>query len=124
MDKKRIFIIEDDNMTIEILKFIFTKEGYELLISKDGLDAIERIPKELPDLVLTDIMLPMKSGLEVIQFIKNNHPDIPVIALSSLGEEERTVTDAFKLGVDDFIAKPFSPSELLLRTKRYLKVKF
>lgn len=121
MHKKRIFIIEDDNMTIEILKFIFTREGYELIISKDGLDAIERIPKEIPDLVLTDIMLPMKSGLEVIQFIKDNYAAIPVIALSSLGEEETTVSDAFKLGVDDFIAKPFSPSELLLRTKRYLK---
>lgn len=124
MDKKRIFIVEDDNMTIEILKFIFIKEGYELLISKDGLDAIERIPKEMPDLVITDIMLPMKSGLEVIKFIKDNHPDIPVIALSALSEEERTVTDAFKLGVDDFIAKPFTPNELLLRAKRYLKIRF
>mgnify|MGYP003574916257 FL=1 len=118
---KRIFIIEDDNMTIQILKFIFTKEGYELLISKDGLDAIERIPNETPDLVITDIILPMKSGLEIIQFIKNNYPNIPVLALSSLGEEETTVLDAFKLGVDDFIAKPFNPNELLLRVKRYLK---
>lgn len=118
---KRIFIIEDDNMTIQILKFIFTKEGYELLISKDVLDAIERIPNETPDLVITDIILPMKSGLEIIQFIKKNYPNIPVLALSSLGEEETTVVDAFKLGADDFIAKPFSPNELLSRVKRYLK---
>lgn len=121
MHMKKIFIIEDDNMTIEILKFIFYKEGYQLSISKDGLDAIERIPEEMPDLVLTDIMLPMKSGLEIIQFIKDNYPKIPVIALSSLGEEETTVLDAFNLGVDDFIAKPFSPNELLLRVKRCLK---
>lgn len=121
MHMKKIFIIEDDNMTIEILKFIFSKEGYQLSISKDGLDAIERIPEEMPDLVLTDIMLPMKSGLEIIQFIKDNYPKIPVIALSSLGEEETTVLDAFNLGVDDFIAKPFSPNELLLRVKRCLK---
>jgi DNA-binding response OmpR family regulator len=121
MHTKKIFIIEDDNMTIEILKFIFSKEGYLLSISKDGLDAIERIPEEIPDLVLTDIMLPMKSGLEIIQFIKDNYANMPVIALSSLGEEEATVLDAFKLGVDDFIAKPFSPNELLLRVKRCLK---
>jgi two-component system response regulator VicR len=121
MVTKKIFIIEDDNMTIQILKFIFSKEGYELSISKDGLDAIERFPKEVPDLVLTDIMLPMKSGLEIIKFIKDNYPNTPVLALSSLGEEEATVLDAFKLGVDDFITKPFSPNELLLRVKRFLK---
>lgn len=121
MQTKKIFIIEDDNMTIEILKYIFSKEGYQISISKDGLDAIERIPEEVPDLVLTDIMLPMKSGLEIIQFIKDNFTNLPVIVLSSLGEEEATVLDAFKLGADDFIAKPFSPSELLLRVKRFLK---
>ncbi|WP_269235271.1 response regulator transcription factor [Flavobacterium flavigenum] len=118
---KRIFIIEDDNMTIQILKYIFSKEGYEVIISKNGLDAIERIPEEKPDLVMTDILMPMKSGLEVIKFIKDNFTKTPVIALSSLGEEEATVLDAFKLGVDDFIAKPFSPNELLFRVKRYLK---
>lgn len=121
MTQKRIFIIEDDNMTIEILKFIFSKENYEILISKNGLDAIERIPAIIPDLVITDIMLPMKSGLEIIQFIKTNYTTMPVIALSSLGEEQETVAEAFRLGVDDFVAKPFNPNELLLRAKRYLK---
>lgn len=121
MDKKRIFIIEDNDMTIQILKFIFSKEGYELSISKDGLDAIEKIPEEVPDLVITDIMLPMKSGLEIIQFIKDNFKNVPIIALSSLGEEEATVLDAFKLGVDDFVTKPFNPNELLFRVKRFLK---
>lgn len=121
MHKKKILIVEDDNMTIGILKFILSKEGYELLIAKDGLNAIERIPEEMPDFVLTDIMLPLKSGLEVIQFIKEHHSKIPVIALSLLGEEESTVSEAFKLGVDDFITKPFSPTELLLRIKRLLK---
>lgn len=121
MTQKRILIIEDDNMTIEILKFVFKKENYEIIISKDGLDAVEKIPTLIPDLVITDIMLPMKSGLEVLQFIKTNYPKIPVIALSSLGEEEATVIEAFNLGIDDFIAKPFNPNELLLRAKRYLK---
>ncbi|MFB9107582.1 response regulator transcription factor [Flavobacterium gyeonganense] len=84
---KRIFIIEDDNMTIQILKYIFSIIGYEVIISKDRLDAIERIPEEKPDLVMTDILMPMKSGLEVIKFIKDNFTKTLVIALSSLGEE-------------------------------------
>lgn len=115
---KKILIVEDDELMIKILQFILKKEGYQITISKDGLNAIERIPIIEPDLVITDVMLPYKSGLEVINFIKSNYKDTPVIVLSALGEEERTVVEAFKLGADDFIAKPFNPNELMLRVKR------
>ncbi|HJY14287.1 MAG TPA: response regulator, partial [Flavobacterium sp.] len=65
-------------------------------------------------------IIPLKSGLQIISAIKQNFKNIRVIALSSLGEEENTVEEAFELGVDDFIAKPFNPKELLLRIKRLL----
>ncbi|WP_431244829.1 response regulator transcription factor [Flavobacterium sp. P21] len=84
------------------------------------MSALERIPVILPDLVITTIIIPLKSGLEIINHIKKNFQNIRVIALSSLGEEENTVEEAFELGVDDFIAKPFNPNELLLRIKRLL----
>ncbi|MBP4137698.1 response regulator transcription factor [Flavobacterium geliluteum] len=119
-DGKKIMIIENDDMTLEILKFILQKEGYKISVAKEGITAIETIGSIMPDLVITDIMIPLKSGLEVIDYIKKNHKQIPVIALSILGEEERTVEQAFLLGVDDFITKPFNPKELLLRIKRFL----
>jgi len=115
---KKILIVEDDELMIKILQFVLKKEGYQLTVAKDGLNAIERIPIIEPDMVLTDVMLPYKSGLEVINFIKDKYPAIPVIVLSALGEEERTVVEAFKLGADDFVAKPFNPNELILRVKR------
>lgn len=117
-DQKKILIVEDDELMIKILQFVLKKEGYQLTIAKDGLNAIERIPVIEPDMVLTDVMLPYKSGLEVINFIKDKYPTMPVIVLSALGEEERTVVEAFKLGADDFVAKPFNPNELILRVKR------
>lgn len=117
-NQKKILIVEDDELMIKILQFVLKKEGYQITIAKDGLNAIERIPVIEPDMVLTDVMLPYKSGLEVINFIKDKYPAIPVIVLSSLGEEERTVVEAFKLGADDFVAKPFNPNELILRVKR------
>lgn len=117
-DQKKILIVEDDELMIKILQFVLKKENYQLTIAKDGLNAIERIPIIEPDMVLTDVMLPYKSGLEVINFIKENYPTMPVIVLSALGEEERTVVEAFKLGADDFVAKPFNPNELILRVKR------
>jgi DNA-binding response OmpR family regulator len=117
---KKILIIDNDEMTIEILKFILKREGYKISIAKDGISALERIPIIMPNLVITTIIIPLKSGLEIISTIKQNFKDIRVIALSSLGEEEGTVEEAFQLGVDDFIAKPFNPNELLLRIKRFL----
>ena len=117
---KKILIVEDDELMIKILKFILNKEGYQLSIIKDGLSAIEQIPAINPDMVITDLLLPYKSGREVIRFVKEKFKKTPIIVLSSLGEEEHSVSEAFKLGADDFIAKPFNPNELILRVKRLL----
>ena len=117
---KKILIVEDDELIIKILKFILNKEGYQLSVVMDGLSAVEQIHSINPDMVITDLMLPYKSGLEVIRFVKENFEKTPIIVLSSLGEEEHSVSEAFKLGADDFIAKPFNPNELILRVKRLL----
>ena len=120
MDNKdlKILIAEDDVLMVKILEFILKKEGYQVTSCKDGLTAIEKIPVLVPDLIITDIMLPFRSGLEIIGFTKENYENIPVIVVSSLGEEEGTVIEAFNLGADDFVSKPFNPNELLLRVKR------
>ena len=120
---EKILVVEDDLLTMKILNFILKKEGFAVSSAKDGLDAIERIAVIQPDMVITDVMLPLKSGLEVTSYVKDNFPNIPVIVLSALGEEERTVTKAFELGADDFVAKPFNPTEFLLRVKRLLTKK-
>lgn len=119
-EEKKIMIVEDDALTVKILTFILKKEGYHFTVAKDGLEAIKRLPEINPDLVLTDVILPYKSGLEVIRFVKENLRNTPVIVLSALGEEENTVIEAFKLGADDFVAKPFNPAALILRVKRLL----
>ena len=72
------------------------------------------------NIVITDIMMPYKSGLEITAFSKKNYPSIPIIIVSALGKEDLTVIEGFKLGVDDFIAKPFNPIELVLRVKRFV----
>ena len=117
---KKILIIEDDNLIIKILEFILKKEGYEIHIAKDGNEGIEKIGTILPDLIITDVMMPYKSGLEITAFVKKSHPTIPVIIVSALGKEDQTVIEGFKLGVDDFISKPFNPIELVLRDKRFV----
>ena len=97
-------------MVIKILEFILKKEGCQVTSCKDGLSAIEKIPVLIPDLIITDIMLPFRSGLEIIGYSKETFEHIPVIVLSTLGEEEGTIVEAFNLGADYFVSKPFNPN--------------
>ena len=115
----KILIIEDDKIIKNIIEFLLKKEGYQIEFAEDGLVGLEKINSFLPDLIVTDIMLPYKSGLEITAYSKANFPDVPVIIISSLGKEDLTVIEAFKLGADDLIAKPFNPVELVLRVKRF-----
>lgn len=117
---KKILIIEDDELMLKILQFILVKENYDLKIAKDGIIGMNLILDYKPDLVITDLMLPFKSGLEIVNHLKTNHSEIPVIVLSALGDDQRTIVEAFELGADDFIAKPFNPIELMLRVKRLI----
>lgn len=117
--KKKILIIEDDKIIKNIIEFLLKKEDYEIEFAYDGLEALKKIDSFLPNLIITDIMLPFKSGLEITSYAKTNYPKVPVIVISSLGKEDLTVIEAFKLGADDLIAKPFNPIELVLRVKRF-----
>lgn len=118
---KKVLIIEDDKIIINILDFLLKKEGFATHIATDGIEGIEKIGIVLPDLIISDIMMPYKSGLEITLFSKINYPNIPIIMISSLGKEDQTVVEVSKLGVDDFIAKPFDPSELIKKVKHLLQ---
>jgi two-component system, OmpR family, response regulator VicR len=116
----KILVIEDDKIINNIIEFLLKKEGYTIDVAKDGNEGIDKINNNRPDLVITDIMLPYKSGLEVTAYLKENFPKIPIIIVSALGKEDQTIIEAFKLGADDLVAKPFNPIELVLRVKRFL----
>ncbi|HSD05891.1 response regulator [Flavobacterium sp.] len=114
----KVLLVEDDILLIKTLEFVLKKEKYQVTACNNGLSAIEKIPVVVPDLIITDIMLPLHSGLEIIAFTKKLYKNIPIIVISSLEEEEAKVIESFNLGADDFISKPFNPNELLIRVKR------
>lgn len=117
---KKIVLAEDNSVLSLLLKFRLEKEGYKLLIAVDGKVAIELIEEHNPELILTDIMMPYVSGLEVISHVRNKlNLQTPIIVFSSAGQEE-IVLKAFDLGATDFMSKPFSPHELVIRVKRLL----
>ena len=120
-DAKKIVLAEDNSTLSLLLKFRLEKEGYKLLIAADGKEAIELIEEQDPELILTDIMMPFISGLEVISHVRNKlNKQTPIIVFSAAGQEEM-VLKAFNLGANDFMGKPFSPNELVIRVKRLLR---
>jgi DNA-binding response OmpR family regulator len=115
----RILIAEDDLLILKTLEFRLKKDGHEVILAHDGREALSKIDELLPDLVITDIMMPFSSGLEIIGVIKEKYQNkIPIIVLSGMGQED-VVLEAFQLGADDFMTKPFSPVELSVRVKRF-----
>ncbi|MEJ6982317.1 response regulator [Pedobacter sp. P351] len=117
----KVLVIEDDELMIKALEFRLKKDGYDVYLARDGAEGIEMLSKTLYDLVITDIMMPFVSGLEVVSHIKNNPviKNTPVIVLSSIGLE-RVLLEAFELGGDDFIIKPFNLSELVSRVRKFV----
>jgi DNA-binding response OmpR family regulator len=116
----KILVAEDEPMLLKTIELKLKKEGYEVIATGDGRDAIARIEKDNPDLVISDIMMPYASGLEVVSLVKQpGRKTIPIIILSAM-EQEKVVMEAFELGADDYITKPFSLNELAIRVKRLM----
>jgi len=114
----KILIAEDEQLMLRTLEMRLKKDGYEVIIARDGRETLERIADSKPDLVISDIMMPYVSGLEIVSYLKEQATHIPIIILSGMGQED-VVLEAFHLGADDFISKPFSPNELSIRVKRF-----
>ena len=115
----KILVAEDEPMLLKTIELKLKKEGYEVIATADGRDAIAKIRETDPDMVLTDIMMPYASGLEIVSIVKQGVKKVPVIILSAM-EQEKVVMEAFELGADDYITKPFSLNELAIRVKRLM----
>ncbi|HVX52162.1 MAG TPA: response regulator [Chitinophagaceae bacterium] len=116
----KILIAEDDPIMLETIKEQLKKDAYTILGTNDGREALQALESFEPDLIITDILMPYTSGLELIGLIRSGKSEkIPILVLSAL-DEEATVLEAFSLGANDFLSKPFNPAEFNIRVKRLL----
>jgi DNA-binding response OmpR family regulator len=119
----RILLVEDEEIMLRALEFRLRKDGHDIHKCSDGREALNIINREKLDIVITDIMMPFVSGLEVLNYVKKNiDPNFPVIVITSVGLES-TILEALELGADDFMIKPFNPNELSIRVKKLLNPK-
>ncbi len=121
MLNKKILLADDDELFASLLIFRLKKAGFQVTHVTDGKQAKEHLVDNLPDIVVFDIMMPYFSGIELIDHVRNEvKSNIPIIIVSSAGNEEN-VLNALEMGANDFMSKPVSPSELLVRVTRELK---
>ena len=114
MDHKKVLIVDDELSILVPLKFLLEKNDYRVELAQSGKDALEKISQSKPDLILLDIMLPDLDGYEIFQLIRENPDwnDIKVIYLSAKNRDV-DIAKGLNLGVDAYVTKPFSNSELL-----------
>jgi two-component system KDP operon response regulator KdpE len=118
-DSKLILIVDDEARMRRFMQMNLDLEGYRVIEASNGLEAIDRVREDLPDLVLLDVMMPELDGFETLHIIRETST-VPVIMLTVRDDEEDKVR-GLELGADDYVTKPFSPRELASRIKAVLR---
>ncbi len=122
MNGLRVAVVEDEPDIAEVVQYNLKKEGFQVELHARGDAALEAVRRRPPDLILLDLMLPGMDGLEITRALKRDPATagIPLVMLTAKGEELDRIV-GLELGADDYIAKPFSPRELVLRVKAVLR---
>lgn len=115
----KLLVVDDEKPIADILKFTFEKEGYQVVCAYDGEEALLVVQQERPDLILLDVMLPGRDGMDVCRAVRQSH-DVPIIMLTAKDSELDKVL-GLELGADDYVTKPFSTRELVARVKAHLR---
>lgn len=117
---KTILIVDDEESIRTLLDYNLRKEGFLTVMAEDGLEAIELVSSENPDLILLDVMLPKLDGIDVCKSLREKDINIPIIMLTAKSEEFDKVF-GLEIGSDDYMTKPFSPREVIARIKAVLR---
>ncbi|MFT8871630.1 MAG: response regulator YycF [Sporolactobacillus sp.] len=115
----KILVVDDEQPIADIVQFNLEKEGYEVVCAYDGEEALQKVESEHPDMVLLDVMLPIKDGMEVCREVRKTH-NMPIIMLTAKDSEIDKVL-GLEMGADDYVTKPFSNRELIARVKANLR---
>jgi DNA-binding response OmpR family regulator len=119
---KKILVVDDEPINLEFFEVMLSKLGFTVEKAEDGVEALDKVKRFFPDLVILDVIMPRMSGWEVIKVLKGDpkYRDIPIVMLSALDDVKEKV-EGFELGIEDYITKPFNFSEVLARIRAALR---
>ncbi len=115
--KARILIVDDEQDALDLMREVFEKKGYSPITALNGLEALNIVKQQEPDVILTDIRMPEMDGMELLRVLTKDYPHIPVIMVTAHGTIE-TAVDAMKMGAKDYILKPIRINEILSKVER------
>ena len=116
----RVLVVDDDDTVASVVISYLQRAGHATRLEGDGLAALDAVAADAPDLIVLDLMLPGLDGLEVCRRVRADHPQVAVVMLTALAEPEDRIA-GLELGADDYVTKPFSPRELVLRVDSVLR---
>ncbi|MES5811775.1 response regulator transcription factor [Mammaliicoccus sciuri] len=117
---QKVLVVDDEQSIVTLLKYNIEQAGYQVIVAYDGVQALEKVNEEKPDLVVLDVMLPEKDGIEVCKTIQSDKNQVPILMLTAKDDEFDRVL-GLELGADDYMTKPFSPREVVARVKAILR---
>jgi two-component system alkaline phosphatase synthesis response regulator PhoP len=119
MTKCKILVVDDDRHIVDLVQLYLERDGYQVLVAYDGLEALKLARQRRPDLIVLDLLLPEVHGLDVCRILQTES-DVPIIMLTAKTTEEDKLI-GLELGADDYVTKPFSPRELVARVRAVLR---
>ena len=124
MPDSTVLVVDDDPVILKLLEVNFEMEGFTVLVAHDGEEGIEVARQDRPDVIVSDIMMPKRSGLELVTELKGDPDtsDIPIILLSAKAQNA-DVRSGLDSGADDYVTKPFEPMDLVDRVNRLLEAR-
>lgn len=122
MAKKHIFVVEDEEDILDLIRHHLVKEGYQVSVASNGAGAVKAIMRKPPDMILLDLMLPGMNGLDICRLLKRDSKtaEIPILMVTAK-DEEADVVAGLELGADDYVVKPFRMKELMARVRAALR---
>ena len=119
---QRILVVDDDREIVRLVKAYLERSGYEVLVAYDGESALHMLRRERPDLMLLDLMLPGRDGLDVTRVVRSDGSlaALPIIVLTARVEDQEKIV-GLELGADDYVTKPFNPGEVVARVRAVLR---
>ena len=119
MSKKKVLVVDDETQILRVLRHVFSGPEYSVKTAQDGAAGMEAFTDWQPDIVITDLQMPVMNGLELCRRVRSASA-VPVIVLS-VRDEEKSIVEALDAGADDYVTKPFSTAELLARVRSALR---
>ncbi len=115
---KKVLVVDDEPDTLELVKLVLESGGFETVLAANGMEALDKVGKTRPDLVLLDIMMPDMDGWDVFRKIKEKYPGIPIAILTAKAQNIDKLLGLHVLKADDYITKPFGKNELINKVKK------